>query len=103
MAAEQVDYQPGETIFITASSGNMYETEVLIVASLAADNVTITVTTPLQHDHKSFIYTVAGQVVDMRVEVALLSRNVRIQGDDKQRRAAVRRPHDDDARRHHAH
>ena len=82
VAAEQVDYHAGETIFITASSGDMYETEVLTVASLAADNVTITVTTPLQYDHKSFIYTVAGEVVDMRVEVALLSRNIKVQGDE---------------------
>ena len=82
VAAEQVDYQPGETIFITASSGDMWETEVLTVASLAADNVTITVTTPLQFEHKSFIYTVAGETIDMRVEVALLSRNIRVQGDE---------------------
>ena len=82
VAAEQVDFRAGETIFITASSGDMYETEVLTVASLAADNVTITVTTALQYDHKSFIYTVAGEVIDMRVEVALLSRNIRVQGDE---------------------
>ena len=82
VASEPVDFAPGETIFITASSGDMWETEVLTVASLAADNVTITVTTPLQFEHASYWYTAAGTVVDLRVEVALLSRNVVVRGDD---------------------
>ena len=81
VAAELVDFAPGETIFITASSGDMWETEVLTVASLAADNKTITVTTPLQFDHQSYWYTAGGQTVDLRVEVAILSRNIIIQGD----------------------
>ena len=82
VAAEPVDFQSGETIFITASSGDMWETEVLTVLFLSEDQVTITVSTPLQYDHKSFIYTVDGEVIDMRVEVALLSRNIVVRGDD---------------------
>ena len=81
VTAELVDFVAGETIFITASSGNMWETEVLTVQSLAADNRTITVTTPLQFDHTSYWYSAGGQQVDLRVEVAILSRNVVIQGD----------------------
>jgi hypothetical protein len=78
--AEAVDYAAGETIIITSHT-NYRQTEERIVAGLANGGRTILLETPLQHTHKSVIHEQDGQTVDMRVEVALLTRNIVIQGE----------------------
>ena len=82
VTVDEVDFEPGDMIIITSSSSSMYETEELTVVSTSSDGHTVLFTPPLQHDHMAKIYTYDGEDIDMRVEVALISRNIVIQGDD---------------------
>lgn len=83
VTAEDVDFAAGEILVLTSSSTSMYETEEVEVASLGDDKRTITLTAPLRHTHVSYWYEVAGETVDLRVEVGLLTRNVVIQGSEE--------------------
>jgi hypothetical protein len=78
--AEPVDFSPGETIILTAHR-DYKQTEVLEVASRSADNLTLTVREPALYTHESAIHDIAGEQVDMRVEVGIISRNIVIQGE----------------------
>eukprot|EP00928_Gymnodinium_smaydae_P019285 TRINITY_DN17388_c0_g3_i1.p1 TRINITY_DN17388_c0_g3~~TRINITY_DN17388_c0_g3_i1.p1 ORF type:complete len:4123 (+),score=973.55 TRINITY_DN17388_c0_g3_i1:156-12371(+) len=93
-----VDYKPGEELMVAATeashkhfSGNGlfgappvdFHNERVFVESIAADMKTITLTQPLKWTHISTSYTRPdGEYVDLSAEVALLSRNVKIQGDN---------------------
>jgi hypothetical protein len=81
--SEDVDFAPGETLVIT-SHKTWSQTERRVVASLAADNRTLTFTEPLDYDHVSeqWDFDNGAHHVDMRYEVGILSRNIIVQGDD---------------------
>eukprot|EP00048_Salpingoeca_helianthica_P015090 m.224971 g.224971 ORF g.224971 m.224971 type:complete len:4030 (+) comp16594_c0_seq1:296-12385(+) len=81
VAAEDVDFAAGDKIVLTTGESH-WQIEELVVADLASDKRTITVTEPLRFTHESRVVQVAGRTVDMRCEVGLLSRNVVIQGED---------------------
>jgi hypothetical protein len=101
LTSEPVDFKAGEIVVLTGSerpgsygSGDMsvdaqeyyddfayYGMEELTVLDVI-DALRVVFTTPLRFTHVSKIVTIEGRVVDMRVEVALLSRNVIIQGDE---------------------
>ena len=79
-----VDFQAGEVLVLTVP------VEVVTVLNVSADGLLVTVTKPLK-GHTSTLYThsergsgdgASSRVVDMRCEVALMSRNVVIQGDE---------------------
>ena len=71
--SEETDFAPGEKIVLTAPH------EELIVATRESKFV-FTVTTPTQNAHASEQRSDSGFDIDMRCEVALLSRNIIIQG-----------------------
>lgn len=85
--SEPVDFAAGERIIITSSSDsasalNDYEVEEVIVLKLI-DPYTVELVDPLIYTHFSEIVTLEnGRKVDMRCEVALISRNVIVRGDD---------------------
>ncbi|EDQ93048.1 uncharacterized protein MONBRDRAFT_22411 [Monosiga brevicollis MX1] len=78
--SEEVDFAPGETIILTSHT-NYKQTEELVVAARSVDNRVLTVTSPVQYEHQSFFYEAAGERVDMRIEVGLISRNIVVQGE----------------------
>eukprot|EP00051_Salpingoeca_urceolata_P019992 m.295984 g.295984 ORF g.295984 m.295984 type:complete len:3942 (+) comp19518_c0_seq1:299-12124(+) len=82
VVSEPVDYETGDQLVLTSSSISMYETEEVEVVARSADNLTLTLSAPLKYRHESSFYEHDGEVVDMRIEVGLLSRNVVIQGDE---------------------
>ena len=77
---ELVDFKQGEILVLTDSSW-AHNVEEVIVQSLSADGKTITLASPLTLTHTSERYTIQGHDVDMRAQVAILSRNIVIQGD----------------------
>lgn len=89
VTSEPVDFVPGEKLVIPGTSlkkGTFelpaweYE-EVVVLKNI--DNYHILLQEPLQYTHESEIVYVDGKKIDMRCEVALLTRNIVIQGDDK--------------------
>lgn len=79
---EPVDWQVGESIAVAASSFNHYESEERVIASKSSDNKTLTVTVPFNFRHFSGIESYGGKDFYMRAEVALLTRNIVMQGDE---------------------
>jgi len=78
-----VDWQPGEQIVISSTDFDFQTAEVMTVQTVA-NLRTITVTSELFKTHygASAPERVGDHVSDVRAEVALLSRNVKIQGRD---------------------
>ena len=95
---DDVDWKPGEEIMITATKASHkhvdgnggvgappvdFQNERRFVASVGLDMRTVTLTAGLEFKHRSTSYTRPdGDFIDLSAEVALLSRNVRIQGDE---------------------
>jgi len=88
--ADVTDWQVGDTIAIAATGFDMDEAEERTITAISADGKTITFDQPLEHSHFGEIEThdngkrgdeFQSWEMDMRAEVALLSRNVTIQGD----------------------
>ena len=77
---EVVDWVKGEILVFTDSS-RAHSVEEVVVLSLGADGKTITLASPLTLTHTSERYTIQGHDVDMRAQIAILSRNIVIQGD----------------------
>eukprot|EP00931_Biecheleriopsis_adriatica_P101149 TRINITY_DN76357_c0_g1_i1.p1 TRINITY_DN76357_c0_g1~~TRINITY_DN76357_c0_g1_i1.p1 ORF type:complete len:5100 (-),score=780.62 TRINITY_DN76357_c0_g1_i1:121-13482(-) len=98
MLQDKVDFASGEELLVTATVTPPkemhgeglhgappvdFEDERVLVASLGQDQRTVYLSTPLKHRHISTSYTRPdGEYVDLSAEVALLSRNVKIQGDE---------------------
>ncbi|MFK7761899.1 MAG: malectin domain-containing carbohydrate-binding protein [Roseobacter sp.] len=89
--AEDTGWQVGDKIAIAASGFDMDEAEEHEIVAVSADGKTVTLLDDLEHDHFGQIKTYDNGLtgadyqewdVDMRAEVALLSRNVTIQGDE---------------------
>ncbi|CAE8614080.1 unnamed protein product [Polarella glacialis] len=95
---EIVDWVAGEELVVVATetshkhfdgNGLMgappvdFQNERVHIASVASDMKTITLTAPLAHDHISTFYVRPdGEYIDLSAEVGLLSRNVKIQGEE---------------------
>lgn len=73
VTSEPTDFAPGEKIVVTAP-----HQEVTVKARI--DEYTFTIIEPLAQTHTSEEWSTEGHDIDMRFEVALLSRNVIIQG-----------------------
>eukprot|EP00931_Biecheleriopsis_adriatica_P097950 TRINITY_DN7183_c0_g1_i1.p1 TRINITY_DN7183_c0_g1~~TRINITY_DN7183_c0_g1_i1.p1 ORF type:complete len:7010 (+),score=1122.12 TRINITY_DN7183_c0_g1_i1:2657-21031(+) len=93
-----VDWKPGEELMVAATEtshkhfdGNGlhgappvdFQNERVFIKSVASDMKTITLTAPLEFRHRStyFIRPLDDEYIDLSAEVALLSRNIKIQGD----------------------
>ena len=88
--SEDMGWQVGDKIAIAATSFDMKEAEERTITGVSDDGKTITFDTPLEYNHFGEVEThnngLTGEdfqswEMDMRAEVALLSRNVTIQGD----------------------
>ncbi|MEM8862771.1 MAG: G8 domain-containing protein, partial [Chloroflexota bacterium] len=78
--AETVNWEAGDQIVIAPSGFDPYEAEQVTVT--AVDGNQVSFTPALQFDHWGTIQTYEGKEVDQRAEVGLLTRNIRIQGDE---------------------
>ena len=84
LLTEPVDWDIGSEIIVTSSaaSGTMEEVDNLVILSVSDGGRTVGVSTPLVYDHLGETRHFAeGHTVDFRCNVALLSRNVVVQGD----------------------
>ena len=79
---QPVTWQAGEKIVVatTGDRNSMKESEEHTIAAISDDGLTITLAEPLKYLHISIQQTFGGKVVETRAEVALLTRNVLIQG-----------------------
>lgn len=78
VAIDSVGWLPGDRIVLAPSGYNPAEAEVLTVT--AVDGREIQFQPALQHRRFGRIQTIAGRQVDMRAEIGLLTRNIRVQG-----------------------
>ena len=83
ITSEPVDYKAGDRVVVTGSEtpGNGGYEELTVLETIDKHNVTFT--TALKYTHRSEIVTVEGRVIDLRIEIGLLTRNVVIQGDNE--------------------
>jgi len=82
--ATAVDWQPGEEIAIAATSYNGREGEKRTIKAIDnsnPDKPVITLDEQLEFKHFAKIESYDGEEIDMRAEVALLTRNLRFRGD----------------------
>lgn len=70
-------------VVVTSTSVEMEEAEELVVSEVRAYGHQIILSRPTKHVHLGETHFYGGQPVEMRAEVALLSRNVIVQGDDE--------------------
>ena len=89
--AERTGWEAGDRIAIASTGFEMDEAEEREVVAVSADGLTVTLDRALENSHFGEIETHANGLtgdeartheIDMRAEVALLSRNVTIQGDE---------------------
>lgn len=84
--AQAVTWPAGAEIVITSSSTDYNETETRTISSVSADGLTLTLNAPLTYAHNGTqqTYTRSSDgrswTLDLRAEVGLLSRNIKIQG-----------------------
>ena len=86
-----VDWLVGEQIVIASTDHNQYHSESLVIIDVSLDTpvfntTTITFWTSLNYEHYAGIQIIDGVTFEMRAEVALLSRNIIVQGDDTSER-----------------
>jgi len=74
-----VDWAAGDKIVISSSSFELTESEERIIASVDTPNKIITLTTPLSFLHKVSNQAPFAPNVNLRPEVALISRNIKIE------------------------
>ena len=85
--AEPVDWAVGDSILVTSSRSNENEAETRTITSVSVDLKTVGFTTGLTYPHNGTMMTKTrgrdgkSWTADLRAEVGLLSRNVKIQGD----------------------
>ncbi len=72
-------WRPGDRLILTSSNLDMRQAETLTVTGVVARGVTVT--PPLKFRHSGRLERIGGFTVDGRAEVALLNRNLKIQGD----------------------
>ena len=73
VTSEPTDFAPGEKIVVTAPHQE-------VTVDKRIDEYTFTIVEPLAQKHTSEEWSTEGHEIDMRFEVALLSRNIIIQG-----------------------
>ncbi|XP_066278772.1 fibrocystin-L-like [Branchiostoma lanceolatum] len=78
-----VDWVVGDDIAITTTTFDIWQTETFRITDLSQDTKTITLNGTLAYKHLGETLTLDdGQTITMAAEVALLSRNVKIIGED---------------------
>ena len=81
--SKQTDWRTGDRIVVTSTSDDMEEAEMRTIT--ATNGLEISLDSPLEHRHfgeqQTFTNDRQSWTLDTRAEVALLNRNIRIQGD----------------------
>lgn len=83
-----VDWKVGEQIAIAPSSFNPHEAEKRWIVAIDRTNIEkpiLTLDVPLDFDHYAATETYDGNTIEMRTEVGLLTRNIKIRGDETSR------------------
>uniref|UniRef100_A0A8C5R062 PKHD1 like 1 n=1 Tax=Leptobrachium leishanense TaxID=445787 RepID=A0A8C5R062_9ANUR len=82
--ADGVDWKVGEDIVITTSSYSAWQTETRKIISVSSDNTTLTLNASLTYTHIAVTHQVPNTALNytMAADVALLSRNIKIIGED---------------------
>ena len=84
---EPVDWVVGDSILVTSSRANWNEAETLTITAVSTDQRTVSFSTPLAYMHSGSTLTRTRSTdgktwtANLRAEVGLLSRNVKIEGD----------------------
>ena len=87
IVSDAVNWSMDDYIVIASSTTNRHEAEKLKISDISPDGKTITLATPLSHNHIGKIKNYEKPsdqttwTVDMRAEVGLLSHNIKVQGD----------------------
>ncbi len=81
--SEQSDWRVGDRIVVTATSDDMEEAEVRTITAVNGLDITLDSSLAYRHFGEQQVFSNDEQswTVDTRAEVALLNRNIRIQGD----------------------
>lgn len=81
---ESVDWRVGDQIMIAPSGPNFHEDEMRTISNISNGNKTIHFSQPLSYSHLGVqrSYNSGAWVAELRAEVGLLSRNIKIQGDN---------------------
>lgn len=82
LAQPQPSWRPGERILVTSTALDPEQAEERTIRAVSADGATLTLDAALRHRHFGELQTIAGRTVDTRAEVALLARNIVVQGDE---------------------
>ncbi|MGL4576086.1 MAG: G8 domain-containing protein [Burkholderiaceae bacterium] len=77
---EAVDWRVGERIAIGSTALDPYQSTERAITAVSADRLTVTLDAALTSTHFGQLQTFEGKVLDARAPVALLSRNIVIQG-----------------------
>jgi hypothetical protein len=78
---EAVDWRVGERIVVGSTALDPYQAAERTITAVSADRLTVTLDQPLTNTHFGVLQTFEGKTLDARAPVALLSRNIVIQGD----------------------
>ena len=78
------NWRAGDTIVVTSTTDSMHEAETHVIQSINGESITLNRALEYRHfgEVQSFSNGQRNWDVDTRAEVALLSRNIRIQGDE---------------------
>ena len=76
---DSVDWQVGEEIVVASTSFEWTEAERRTITAISGS--TITVDTPFQFQHIAVVETHGTDLLEMRAEVGLLTRNIKMRGD----------------------
>ena len=77
--SESMSWRAGDRVVIASTDYDPLQAEEAVIANASASLVTLQA--PLRFSHWGTIQTIAGHAVDERAEIALLTRNITIQGD----------------------
>ncbi|CAL1525941.1 unnamed protein product, partial [Lymnaea stagnalis] len=77
---DNVSWVPGDIILITTTDYNPWHTETFSISSIAGNTVTLNSTIKYRHIADSL--TVGEQVIQLRAVVALLTRHIKIEGEE---------------------
>jgi hypothetical protein len=73
-------WRAGDRIVVASTDFDPHQAEERTIKGVSGD--TVTLDRPLEHSHRGSVQTIAGRPVDERAEVALLSRNVVVSGEE---------------------
>ncbi|XP_069115680.1 fibrocystin-L-like [Argopecten irradians] len=82
--ADNVTWEAGDEIVIAPTSYDIWETETFRITEVSDDGVTLSLNASLRFRHIAYNETINGRTVNMAAEVGLLTRNIRVFGEDAQ-------------------